>query len=74
MSRAPGLILQGTRDPFSKPLMKKKDQGECVTLPDNWSLRWLEGADHGFEATKAKSADTPVIWQQAAAAIKEFIQ
>lgn len=74
MSTAPGLILQGTRDPFSKPLMKKKDQGECITLPDNWSLHWLEGADHGFEATKAKSADTPIIWQQAAAAIKEFIQ
>ncbi|WP_303732414.1 alpha/beta fold hydrolase [Idiomarina piscisalsi] len=74
MSTAPGLILQGTRDPFSRPLMKTKEQGESVTLPDNWALHWLEGADHSFEATKAKSADTPVIWQQAATAIKEFIQ
>lgn len=68
LTRAPGLILQGTRDPFSKPLVQQP-----FNLPPHWQLQWLEGADHGFEATKAKSALTPVIWQQAAEAIRGFI-
>ena len=74
MTQAPGLILQGTRDPFSKPLLKRAEHGQCVELPHNWQLQWLEGADHGFAATKAKAADTPKLWQEAADAIKEFIQ
>ena len=68
MAQAPGLILQGTRDPFSKPLRQQP-----FNLPANWQLQWLEGADHGFAATKAKSAQTPLIWQQAADAIRGFI-
>lgn len=74
MTQVLGLILQGTRDPFSKPLLKRVEQGQCVELPHNWQLQWLEGADHGFAATKAKAANTLKLWQQAADAIKEFIQ
>lgn len=73
MTPAPGLILQGTRDPFSKPLLKRAEQGQSVELPHNWQLQWLEGADHGFAATKVKAENTPKLWQQAADAIKEFI-
>ncbi|MGM0480614.1 MAG: alpha/beta fold hydrolase [Pseudomonadota bacterium] len=69
LSQIPGLILQGTRDPFSKPLL-----AESVQLPDNWQLQWLTGADHGFSATRAKAAHTPQLWQQAATAIEEFLQ
>lgn len=67
LSPVPGLILQGTRDPFSKPL------SASVELPDNWQMIWLQGADHGFQATKAKAADTPKLWQQAADAIGGFL-
>ncbi|MDV6315399.1 alpha/beta family hydrolase [Idiomarina sp. HP20-50] len=74
LTQATGLILQGTRDPFSKPFLKRAEQGQRVELPDNWQLQWLEGADHGFTATKAKAANTPKLWQQAVDAIKEFIQ
>jgi len=74
LTQANGLILQGTRDPFSKPLLKKAEQEQAVELPANWQLKWLKGADHGLAATKAKAADTPKLWQQAADAIKEFIQ
>lgn len=74
MTQASGLILQGTRDPFSKPLLKRAEQGQSVEVPHNWRLQWIEGADHGFAATKAKAANTPKLWQQAADAIKEFIQ
>lgn len=69
MTDVPGLILQGTRDPFSKPLRQQP-----FNLPANWQLKWLEGADHGFAATKAKAAQTPTIWQQAANAIQGFIE
>lgn len=74
LTQRPGLILQGTRDPFSKSMRKQSNEGAPVLLPKNWSLQWLDDGDHSFEATKAKSANTPVIWRQAAAAIKEFIQ
>lgn len=74
LTQCPGLILQGTRDPFSKPLRKQQGKDELIPLPENWSLQWLDGGDHSFEATKAKSANTAVIWRQAAVAIKEFIQ
>jgi len=74
LTKAPGLILQGTRDPFSKPIRKKMEAGKNIVLPSNWQLNWLEGADHGLAATKAKAADTAKFWQQAANAIKEFIQ
>ncbi|RUO68818.1 alpha/beta fold hydrolase [Idiomarina ramblicola] len=74
LTQAPGLILQGTRDPFSKPIRKKMELGESVELPENWQLQWLEGADHGFAATKAKADNTPKLWQEAVDAIKEFIQ
>ncbi|MGM0905174.1 MAG: alpha/beta family hydrolase [Pseudomonadota bacterium] len=74
MTQAPGLILQGTRDPFSKPIRKKVEGDERAELPGNWRLQWLEGADHGFTATKAKAANTPKLWQEAVDAIKEFIQ
>lgn len=74
MTQTPGLILQGTRDPFSKPIRKKVEDREKIELPGNWRLQWLDGADHGFAATKAKAANTPKLWQEAADAIKEFIQ
>ncbi|WP_241970317.1 alpha/beta fold hydrolase [Idiomarina seosinensis] len=69
MTSVSGLILQGTRDPFSKPLQAAK-----VELPNNWQLQWLDGADHSFAATKAKAANTAGLWRQAANAIKEFMQ
>ncbi|MCK7460082.1 alpha/beta fold hydrolase [Idiomarina aminovorans] len=74
LTKASGLILQGTRDPFSKPIRKKQETGQNLQLKANWQLKWLEGADHGLAATKAKAADTRKFWQQAANAIKEFIQ
>lgn len=68
LTTVPGLILQGTRDPFSKSL-----PAQPRDLPNHWQLSWLPGADHGFAATKAKAQQTPEIWQRAAKQLQEFI-
>lgn len=72
MTQRPGLIIQGTRDPFSKALVKESLNE--LALPTNWQLKSLEGADHGFEATRAKQHLTPQLWQEAANHITEFLR
>jgi uncharacterized protein len=47
--RQPVLCINGTRDTFcDRPLMEQVLAG----LGDNWRMRWLEGADHGFHVLK----------------------
>ena len=47
--RQPVLCVNGTRDPFChRPLM----EAVLARLGSNWSMHWLEGADHSFHVLK----------------------
>ncbi|MDT7524772.1 MAG: alpha/beta family hydrolase [Pseudidiomarina maritima] len=65
---ASNLIVQGTRDSFGKP-----DEVAGYSLPDNVQMRWIDGGDHSFEATKRSGLVREHMWQQAIDAIIESI-
>ncbi|GAA6131519.1 alpha/beta family hydrolase [Halopseudomonas sabulinigri] len=44
----PGLILQGTRDPFGKP-----EEVAAYTLDTRLQLHWLDSGEHDFKPLKA---------------------
>lgn len=48
--KVPVLAISGTRDPFcTRELMEKT----LKTLPTNWEMHWLDGADHSFHVPKS---------------------
>ena len=67
-TQIPGLIIEGTRDPFAKQIRDTQ-----LMLPRHWQLEWLEGADHGFEPTAAKRHLRDSLWHQASRLTEEFL-
>jgi predicted alpha/beta-hydrolase family hydrolase len=46
----PVLCINGTRDPFcDKPLMEKA----LTAVQTDWTMHWVEGADHSFHVLKS---------------------
>lgn len=45
----PVLCLNGTRDELC---LREKMEPILATLPQNWTMHWLEGADHGYHVQK----------------------
>ena len=68
-ARSPGLIIEGTRDPFAKQV-----RSSALGLPSHWQIQWLEGADHGFEPTAAKRHLRERLWLQASRLTEEFLK
>lgn len=64
----PGLILQGTRDPFGKP-----NEIDASEWPDNIKLVWLEEGDHDYRARKKSGLSQSQIILNAASAVAAFI-
>jgi uncharacterized protein len=66
--RVPVLCCSGTRDTFcDRTLMERA----IATVRTDWTMRWLEGADHGFHVLKSSGrtdADVLAEVQDAAAA------
>ena len=65
----PGLILQGTRDPFGKP--GEIDPG---AWPDNIRLVWLEEGDHDFRARKKSGLTQADVIARAAEAVAAWLR
>lgn len=67
--RMPVLCFNGTRDTFCDPALMK---AELKKLKTNWTMHWLEAADHGFHVPKSSGrtdadvlvevADTTKTW------------
>lgn len=64
----PGLIVQGSRDPFGTP-------PELVAEPLSraLTLHWLESGDHDFLPTRASGLTQQALLAQAAAATSAFV-
>ena len=48
--KVPVLCLNGTRDALCR---RDLTEGVVERLTDRWTMRWLEGADHGFHVLKS---------------------
>lgn len=67
--KTPALILQGERDPFGKP-----DEVATYNLAQTIRVTWLCDGDHGFKPRKASGRTEIQNWDQAVAAIVQFIR
>lgn len=65
--QVPGLILQGTRDPFGKP-----DQIETGNWPACIELTWLEDGDHDFKPRKRSGLTQADLIERAAQNVADF--
>ncbi len=64
----PGLILQGTRDPFGTP-----QELAAQSLSGALTMHWLESGDHDFLPTRASGLTQQTLLTQAATATAKFI-
>lgn len=64
----PGLIVQGTRDPFGKP-----DEVAAYPLDPALQVHWLESGEHDFRPLKASGRTQQMLIEEAAGAAAEFM-
>lgn len=65
----PVLCMNGTRDPFCTPdLMRRTLEG----LGTNWTMHWLEHADHSFHVLKRSGRTNAEVLADAADAIVDW--
>ena len=66
--RMPVLCFNGTRDTFCDPALMK---ATLKKLKANWTMHWLEAADHGFHVPKKSGrTDSDVLSEVATAAAR----
>ncbi len=66
--RIPGLILQGSRDPFGN--MEESVEKYC---PDSIKLNWLKDGNHDLVPRKLSGLSAEHNWQQAASLARQFM-
>jgi len=67
-NKIPGLILQGSRDPFGH-----RDEEIQKHCPDSITLRWLEDGNHDLVPRKSSGLSATQNWQQAATLARRFM-
>ncbi|PPC77213.1 alpha/beta hydrolase [Pokkaliibacter plantistimulans] len=65
---APGLILQGERDPFGKVA-----EVQAYTLPSCVSVQWLAGADHDFTTLRSFGQSQHQVLETATSAMLQWM-
>ena len=66
--KTPGLICQGTRDPFGT-----RDEVAAYDLSPSIALHWVEAGDHDFRAAKGAGTTTKDNLSAAADALRDWI-
>lgn len=68
--RIPVLCFNGTRDTFcERPLMEQVLGG----VGDNWTMHWLEGADHSFHVLKSSGRTDAQVLDEVRDATREWL-
>jgi len=68
--RVPVLCLNGTRDPFCHPPLMEET---LATLGRNWTMHWLEAADHSFHVLKKSGRTNADVLAEVAATTDEWL-
>jgi predicted alpha/beta-hydrolase family hydrolase len=66
----PVLCFNGTRDSLCRQDLM---EGVVRRLGSNWSMHWLDGADHGFHVTKSSGRSDVEILAEVAVASREWL-
>lgn len=64
----PGLIVQGTRDPFGKP-----EEVAAYPLDPSLQVHWLESGEHDFRPLKSSGLTQQALIEEAAAVAAAFM-
>ena len=67
--QAPVLCINGTRDPLCLPDLMKK-----ALTPMNWTMHWLEGADHSFKVLKSSGRTLADVDREVGDACEEWLR
>ena len=66
----PVLCFNGTRDALcGRALMEKA----LARVAKNWTMHWLEGADHSFHVLKSSGRDDAAVLDEVAAATRDWL-
>lgn len=68
--RMPVLCINGTRDTFCQRPMMEKVQ---TKLSPNWTMHWLDGADHGFHVLKSSGKTDADVMAEIASASASWL-
>jgi hypothetical protein len=68
--RQPVLCINGTRDTFCERALMERT---LSTLGANWTMHWLEDADHGFHVLKRSGRTDAEVVQEAADASRSWL-
>ena len=69
--RMPILCFNGTRDTFCQPNLMK---AVVKTLGNDWTMHWLEGADHGFHVLKSSGRTDADVFAEVARTTTTWIE
>lgn len=69
--RMPVLCLNGTRDTFCQRQLMERVQ---TRLGSNWTMHWLEGADHGFHVLKSSGKTDADVMDEIASASASWLE
>jgi len=67
----PVLCFNGTRDTFCEPALMKS---VVKRLKSNWTMHWLEGADHGFHVPKSAGRTDGEVLDEVAEATRPWLR
>jgi predicted alpha/beta-hydrolase family hydrolase len=68
--KVPVLCFNGTRDPFcTQSLMEK-----AIASANDWTMRWIEGADHSFHVLKSSGRNDAQVMDEIADVSAEWIR
>jgi predicted alpha/beta-hydrolase family hydrolase len=69
--KVPVICFNGTRDAFcTKSLMEKA----LASVTTDWSMHWIEGADHSFHVPKSSGRTDADVMAEVGAATKEWLE
>lgn len=67
--QVPVLCFSGTRDPFMTPSLMEN----AIKSRKNWTMRWVEGADHSFHVLKSSGRNDQQVLDEMADISAEWI-
>ena len=70
MIKVPVLCFSGTRDPLCTPSLM---ENALKTVTTQWTMHWIEGADHSFHVLKSSGRTDAQVMDEIADASRSWL-